>query len=297
MDRNIFLLINILFISARLWAAPKCETEIRVNDSRAVIEIDGFPVATGHYTLPCKPIPQHVTVKAADKMRFVRMMPAASDFDIKDSFWNVRLSPNNPAFTEAIRTQNGQPGELLEMLEEKSQTLVDKSASLSAGSSNRAPSSVLDGLIGVGTATAAATAATSLPTREFSSFEPVEEFYPVEETRPARLPAAVSANDLFEDENRKLKGIYVQVRALPGIKKDKVIAAENVQHMADKLTGTELTMCPAYVPETNKTWTKILVGPVSDAKEAGKIAKNYGYGAFVIRDPPCPVTKNDSFRM
>lgn len=302
-DFATILIINLLFINSISFAEPKCQTEIRVNDSRAVIEVDGFPVATGRYTLSCKPVSQHVTVKAPNKMRFVRMMPAASDFDIKDSFWNVRLLTNSiePTFTEAVRSNSGQPEELLEMLEpklqalsnEKGQPSADKTASAFAAgipdreTSSRAPAAL-----------AAIAGAAALA--YVSPFEPAGEYQPEEEIKNSRRPAAVAhttARDLFVDPDRKLKGIYVQVRALPGIKKDAVIAAENVHHMADKLEGTDVTMCPAFVPETNKTWTKLLVGPVPDQNEANKLAKNYGYGSFVIRDPPCPVTKNDSFRM
>jgi hypothetical protein len=238
---KLLLLINALFLGPTSQAEPKCQIDIRVNDSWAVIAVDDKAIALGRAFVNCKETPQQVTIIAANKKFFTRAIPAASDFDPKNSYWNVRLLESSPqAMTEALRSPTGLPEDFIAIMQQQNKK------------------------------------------------EAIAKHYSIVPRRPAAI---------IEDPTRRLKGIYVQVRALPGTNKDKEIAAENVNHMTDKLTGTKLTMCPAFVSQTSKTWTKILVGPVQNLSEATSLAKNYGYGSFVIRDPLCPVTAKDSFRM
>jgi hypothetical protein len=269
---KISLLILILFISCSSSADLRCRVEIRVNDSLAVIAVNGFPIGYTHQFVDCKSEPQHVTITAPNKKPFVRMVPGISEFNPKDSYWNVRLlgTSGDQAFTEPIRSARGQAEEILEILEPRLQAM---GLSIKGNQVSRSTSG-----------------GTSL-------IVPSVPALPSVSSRPAyRTPAAV-VTSRFSDPHRKLTGIYVQVRALPVITKDKDLAIENVNHLAEKLSGTKLTMCPAYVPETKRDWTKILVGPVKNGTVASNLARKYGAGSFVIVDPPCPVRAEDTFRM
>jgi hypothetical protein len=251
------LIIYLCLVNNEAWARPKsiCEIDVRVNDLFAIITVDGKAIGIGHQVVPCKPQPQKVMIIAANKKPFMRTLPAISEFNPKDSYWNVRLlnTLSEPALTEAVRSSRGQADEILELLEPRLRQ-IEKSLQV-----REKPSP-------------------SAPVFAVSKF--------------SRHPAMTT-----ESKPGKLKGIFVQVRALPGVRKDRQVAVENLSHMSARLTGITLTMCPAYVPVTKREWTKILVGPMKDKNLAKSLAQKYGDGSFVIKNPPCPIRADDRFTM
>jgi hypothetical protein len=260
------LLMTCGFFISHSEARENCRTEIRVNDSMASISIDGMQVGTSHYIANCKEEPQTVVIVASDKRAFTRVLPGAADFNPHENFWNVRLQSY---LYNSIASEGRDLAQVLLEIGQLRQTVNDLKKSALAPSNLHPVSPASE---------------VPSPKREIAA-------------NPINNPVKSGTEKSDSIQMQLLKGIFVQVEAIPGMKAPRDAAAERLKELHASLNGMQVTMCPTHVAETAKDWTKVLVGPVSNKNEAQKLTKLYGQESFIIRDPMCEKNSTVHFQI
>lgn len=236
------ILVFQFFTSSIGQAQNACAMRINVNDSKAVVFVDGVPTSKPPVDVACKENPQTITVSTADGQIFSRKMPTLKNFGDTDREWNVFFLPKNAGGSHAetlkshLLAQKTQDDRILNELVQI-RVLIEKLAQKD-------------------------------PTIK-KSLDRI-----VRKSRGRKIASAWA-------------GPYVQLHSLarPNIETESV-KSEFPQHMP-KAGGAVLKFCSWQKKRKSQTWTRVVVGPFENEKEAQNFANAFGNKSFVVNKLGC----------
>ena len=293
---NLFFFVMLLFFNTPAFSSKICQTEIRVNDPKAIISVDGNFIKTSHQFIACKDVPQNVIIVAPDKKPFVRVIPAASAFNDDENFWNVRLqsyadhAPVNQVLDlpvvsaevgqlrSAVKNlKSGNPGRAIKEKITISETATSEKqivepVALKPKSQCTQPkiqsknSSVITTKITLNKGNS--------PSRTISSLmTPVRHF--VLETVP---------------------GTFFEIKAISKFKATPSQVINRLAQFKEKLAGIKITLCKNPESEVNYPSTLVLFGPIQDQQESLLLAQRLGPNLIKVQDPECEKNSKISFQ-
>ncbi len=297
---KLFLLSVLLFFNSKVFADEICEIEIRANDPKAVISIDGTLINSSHQFIDCKETPQNIIIAAPGKKPFVRVIPAASDFNKDDNFWNVRLQSYS----------DHAPVNQVQDLPNVS-TEVDRLRDVVAGikSARPAPAAVTE------TAVVTVKVITS-PEKIKPTPKNAANSHPVKMKTPAKklTSAKITPDEILKKEKlptrnmsslqnpirhfdlERVSGTFFQIKAISKFKASRSQVITRLKGFKEKLGGVKITVCGNPESENNYPSTLLLFGPVQDPQEASNLAKRLGSNTIQVQDPVCEKNSKISFR-
>lgn len=321
------IILNIFWtlFSLRVGAADNCRVEIRVNDPKAIISVNGNFVKASHYFLECKESPQNVIIVAPDKKPFVRVLPAAKDFDENEIFWNIRLQsfhefkPANEALdlplvstgmellNQTVNNLKTTPTPVLQNNESEEKSIAP--VKVQTQPKNQPTESSFD------------SSQISPPTNPIKDDQNLTTESQVDESQvtqtlpssvPKEITSAKSAQIILPSASRKissitsgakqikplvesvLKGSFLQIVAMAKINAPKEIVQNRLEAVKEKLTGVNITLCS--VQDLNLESTLLLFGPVKNQVEADLLTKRFGQVTKLIHDPICRTSSKLTFK-